>query len=102
MMPDWLIRRNRFKAVRRADKKKWSWKVLAIDWRGLAHRLALVLSVGACLGALAWACNRPLRVIAMDGNFQRVSAVDIEKVVTPYLNTGFMTVDLAGIEQAVE
>jgi cell division protein FtsQ len=102
MIPNWLIRRNRFKAVRRADKKKWSWKVLAIDWRSLAHRLALVLSVGACLGALAWACNRPLRVIAMDGNFQRVSAVDIEKVVTPYLNTGFMTVDLAGIEQAVE
>lgn len=102
MIPNWLIRRNRIKTAPRVDKRKLSLQVLAIDWRSLAHRFALVLCIGACLAALAWACNRPLRVIAMDGNFQRVSAVDIEKVVTPYLNTGFMTVDLAGIEQAVE
>src|SRR5450755_1378390 len=102
MIPNWLIRRNRIKAAPRVDTRKLSLQVLAIDWRSLAHRFALVLCICACLGALAWACNRPLRVIAMDGNFQRVSAVDIEKVVTPYLNTGFMTVDLAGIEQAVE
>jgi len=83
-------------------RKKWSWPQLAIDWRSFAHRLALVVSIGACLAALTWACNRPLRVIAMDGNFQRVSPVEIEKVVAPYLSTGFMTVDLAGIESAVE
>ena len=102
MIPNWLRRRNRFKAARRADRKKWSWPLLAVDWRAYAHRLTLVVCIGACLAALTWACNRPLRVIAMDGNFQRVSPVEIEKVVAPYLNTGFMTVDLAGIEHAVE
>jgi cell division protein FtsQ len=102
MIPNWLLRRNRFKSARRAKEKKWSWPKLAIDWRSFAHRLALVVCIGACLAALTWACNRPLRVIAMDGNFQRVSPVEIEKVVAPFLNTGFMTVDLAGIERAVE
>ena len=102
MIPSWLTRRNRFKSARRADRKKLSLPLLAIDWRCFAHRIALVVCIGACLVALAWACNRPLRVIAMDGNFQRVSPVAIEKVVAPYLNAGFMTVDLAGIEQAVE
>jgi cell division protein FtsQ len=102
MIPNWLRRRNRFKGARRADRKKWSLPVLAVDWRSFAHRMALVACIGACLVALTWACNRPLRVIAMDGNFQRVSPMEIEKVVAPYLNSGFMTVDLAGIEHAVE
>jgi cell division protein FtsQ len=102
MIPNWLVRRNRFKSSRRTKGKKWSWPKLAIDWRSFAHRAALVLCIGACLAALIWACNRPLRVIAMDGNFQRVSPVEIEKVVAPYLSTGFMTVDLDGIEHAVE
>jgi cell division protein FtsQ len=102
MIPNWLRRGNRFKNARRDDRKKWSLPRLAIDWRSFAHRMALVVCIGACLVALTWACNRPLRVIAMDGNFQRVSPMEIEKVVAPYLNTGFMTVDLAGIEHAVE
>jgi cell division protein FtsQ len=102
MIPNWLLRRNRFKSARRTNGKKWSWPKLAIDWRSFAHRLALVVCIGACVAALTWACNRPLRVIAMDGNFQRVSPVEIEKVVAPYLSTGFMTVDLDGIERAVE
>jgi len=102
MIPNWLRRGNRFKAVKRPDRKKWSGPLLAIDWRSFAHRVALVLCIGACLVALTWVCNRPLRVIAMDGNFQRVSPGEIEKVVAPYLNAGFMTVDLASIEQAVE
>jgi cell division protein FtsQ len=102
MIPKWLGRRNRFKDTRRAARKKWAWPGLAIDWRSIAHRVALLACIGACLAALTWGCNRPLRVIAMDGNFQRVSPVQIEKVVAPYLNTGFMTVDLAGIQRAVE
>jgi cell division protein FtsQ len=102
MIPNWLGRRNRFKAARSSAGRKWSWSGLAIDWRAYAHRVALLACIAACLGALTWFCNRPLRVIAMDGNFQRVSPVQIEKVVAPFLNTGFMTVDLAGIERAVE
>ncbi len=102
MIPNWLVRRNRYRDRKRGAAKRWAWSRLAIDWRGIAHKALLVACIGACLGALTWACNRPLRVIAMDGNFQRVSPVQIEKMVAPYLNTGFMTVDLAGIERAVE
>ena len=102
MIPNWLRRRNRFKNSQRDAARKLSLPRLAVDWRSLAHRVALVACIGACLAGLTWACNRPVRVIAMDGNFERVSPVQIEKVVAPYLNTGFMTVDLAGIQRAVE
>lgn len=102
MIPNWLRRRNRFKDRKQGTRGRWRLPRIAIDWRGLAHRIALVASIVACVAALAWVCNRPLRVIAMDGNFQRVSPVQIEKAVAPYLNAGFMTVDLAGIQRAVE
>ncbi len=95
--------RNRFRAARPATAgSRWSLPRLHIDWRAGLHKAALLGVVGACLAALTWACNRPVRVVAMDGNFQRVSPVQIEKAVAPFLNTGFMTVDLAGIRQAVE
>lgn len=101
MIPNWLRRGNRYRKAR-TEQRRWSLRLPAIDWRAVANRAALVGSIVACLAALTWACNRPVRVIAMDGSFQRVSPVQIENVVAPYLNTGFMTVDLAGIQHAVE
>jgi cell division protein FtsQ len=102
MIPNWLRRRNRIKNRKPAAKKAWSWTKLAIDWRAYAHKTALLACIAACLGALTWACNRPVRVISMGGNFQRVSPVQIEKAVAPYLAAGFMTADLDGIQRAVE
>lgn len=102
MIPNWLRRRNRYKDPKKGVRGRWRLPQLRIDWKLVAHRVALVGCIGTCVVALAWACNRPLRAIAMDGSFQRVSPVQIETVVAPYLNTGFMTVDLAAIERAVE
>jgi cell division protein FtsQ len=61
----------------------------------------LLVLVGA-LGALSWALDRPVRVISIDGSFQRVSPGEIEKAVAPFATQGFMSADLADIQRAVE
>jgi cell division protein FtsQ len=54
------------------------------------------------LAALTWALDRPVRVISMDGSFQRVSPGQIEKAVAPYAHEGFMSADLDAVQRAVE
>jgi cell division protein FtsQ len=99
---NWLTRRNRFKNRKMAEKPRWQWPKIITAWRIYARRATLLaLTIGA-LGALTWALDRPVRVISMDGSFQRVSPGQIEKAVAPYAHAGFMSADLDGIQRAVE
>ncbi len=102
MIPQFVYRRNRFRKRAKAVRPAWQRLRAAVDWRAVGRRSALLAVVVACLGALAWALNRPVEVVSMDGTFQRVSPVDIEKVITPFLASGFMSADLDGIQHAVE
>jgi cell division protein FtsQ len=56
----------------------------------------------AALGALAFALDRPITVISMDGPFQRVTPREVEKAVAPFTKDGFMSADLDRIQRAVE
>ena len=94
------LRRNRFKSKPSA-KPRWKWPTFA-DWRKTLRRGALLLLLAGALSALIWALDRPVRVISIDGSFQRVSPGQIEKAVAPYAKAGFMSADLAEIQRAVE
>jgi cell division protein FtsQ len=96
------LRRNRFKSPEKTRTPKWKWLGRAVQWRSYARRVALLLLLVAGLAALTWALDRPLRVISMDGSFQRVSPGQIEKAVAPFSQTGFMSADLDAIQRAVE
>jgi len=100
MMTFW--RRNRFKSKAKPKKSSWKWPALLSEWRVYARRGALLLVLVGALGALSWALDRPVRVISIDGSFQRVSPGEIEKAVGPFANQGFMSADLADIQRAVE
>lgn len=99
-----LMRRNRFKPKNKPkqEKAKWQWPSFLLDWRANLRRAALVLLLGGCVAVLAWSLDRPVRVIAMDGSFQRVSPGQIEKAVAPFAAQGFMSADLDEIQRAVE
>ena len=98
----WLTRKNRFKKPAKAARKPWQWPGIVRNWRVYARRAAVVcLSVGGLAG-LTWALDRPIRVISMDGAFQRVSPGEVERAVMPYAQAGFMSADLDRIERAVE
>jgi cell division protein FtsQ len=94
-------RRNRFKNKPKELKAPWKWPAF-IEWRLYARRGALVLLAIAGVTALIWALDRPVRVISMDGSFQRVSPGEIEKALAPYAHAGFMSADLDDIQRAVE
>jgi cell division protein FtsQ len=97
-----LIRRNRFKSPPKEPRAAWRLPGFIVGWRNHARKAALLAVIAGCLGALSWGLDRPVRVISMDGSFQRVSPGQIEQAVAPYLAAGFMSADLPAIERAVE
>ena len=97
-----LTRRNRFKKPAAPEPAKRQWPVFWREWRLYGGRMALaMLGVGA-FAALAWTLDRPIRVISMNGAFQRVSPGEVERAVAPFAKAGFMSADLDRIERAVE
>jgi cell division protein FtsQ len=96
-----LMRRNR-KNKPKAPKRGWQWPAFLTVWRIYARRAALLLLLIGGLSALAWSLDRPVRVISIDGSFQRVSPGQIEKAVAPFAREGFMSANLADIQRAVE
>jgi cell division protein FtsQ len=97
-----VLRRNRLKNKPKTQKAPWKWPTFVIEWRTHVRRAALLLLLGGGLAALTWALDRPVRVISMDGSFQRVSPGQIETVVAPFAHAGFMSADLDGIQNAIE
>jgi len=96
------LRRNRFKNKPKVQKRQWQWLSRGIEWRSYARRAAMLVLAAGGLATLTWALDRPVRVISMDGSFQRVSPGQIEKAVAPFSQSGFMSADLDGIQRAVE
>jgi len=97
-----FMRRNRFKNKPKPQKAPWQWPQFLTEWRSYARRVALLVLLAAGLATLSWALDRPVRVISMDGSFQRVSPGQIEKAVAPFSQAGFMSADLDAIQRAVE
>lgn len=99
-----LLRRNRFKPKNKPKSQERGWRVPEYlrQWRTYARRGALLLLIVSSLGALTWALDRPVRVVSIDGSFQRVSPGQIETAVAPFAREGFMSANLADIQRAVE
>jgi len=97
-----LLRRNRFKNKPKVQRQPWSLPRFLVAWRLQARRAGLLLVLAAGLAALTWALDRPVRVVSIDGSFQRVSPGEIEKAVAPFSRAGFMSANLDDIERAVE
>jgi cell division protein FtsQ len=101
-----LTRRNRMKSGPAGSPKR-EWPTFITAWRDgargvSARRAGLVLLIGGALAGAAWTLDRPIRVVTMDGTFQRVSPGQIEKAVAPFASSGFLSVDLDAIAHAVE
>ena len=85
----------------RAAREPWL-KLPAIPWAVIAPK---ALAVGALVGlvaVLAVALDRPVRRVAVDGAFQRVSPLDVEQVVRARLTGGFVSANLDALRQAIE
>jgi cell division protein FtsQ len=61
----------------------------------------LALAIVAVWGA-TWALDRPIAMVEVGGNFQRVAPVQIEGAVAPFRGAGFLSVDLAALKASLE
>jgi cell division protein FtsQ len=74
----------------------------AVNWRALAAWLGALTCVGAACAAVLWALDQPIGWVSVAGSFQRVSAVDVERVVKGEVHgVGLLSVDLAAVRRAI-
>jgi cell division protein FtsQ len=74
----------------------------AIPWRALALALGLIAASGAGGAGALWLLNQPIATVAVQGRFQRVAPVDVERVVKAQLHgAGLLSVDLAAVRGAI-
>jgi cell division protein FtsQ len=51
---------------------------------------------------VTWMLDRPIQVVEVGGQFQRVAPVHIEEAVAPFRGAGFLSVDLEAMQAALE
>jgi cell division protein FtsQ len=87
---------------RRKPSEHRSVRLPAINWRRLGVTLGVLAAIAAAGGAVSWAFDQPIETVAVEGRFQRVAPVDVERVVKARVHgTGLLTVDLAAVRRAI-
>src|SRR6201987_2437350 len=74
----------------------------AINWPPLGGMLGALTGMGGAAAALAMALDRPVASVSVEGSFQRVSPVDVERVVKGEVyGAGLLSWDLAAVRRAI-
>ncbi len=74
----------------------------AVNWRYVGICLAVLLAAGCGAAGVMWAFNQPIETVAVEGRFQRVAPVDVERVVKERLHgMGLLSVDLGQVRTAI-
>jgi cell division protein FtsQ len=74
----------------------------AIPWRAAGLALGTLAALAAGVSAVSWAFDQPIETIAVQGRFQRVSPVDVERVVRETVRgAGLLSIDLAVVRRAI-
>jgi cell division protein FtsQ len=82
-------------------KSMFSFSLPVIDWsRGINGALLLLTGVGAWAGT-TWLIEQPINSVRVDGAFERVSAVQIEAAVMPYIRDGELTAGLTDLRRII-
>lgn len=90
------------RAKNRRRPTERSWRPPAIDWRRLGTVLGALAALGAAAAALAMALDQPVASVSVEGSFQRVSPVDVERVVkVEVYGAGLLSVNLAAVRRAI-
>jgi cell division protein FtsQ len=95
---------NRKRNNRRATARPTLFRLRlpALNWRRVALSLLGLSFVAVALLALGWLLNQPIQRVIVSGRLQRVSAMDVEKVVRSHLgNAGLVTVNLSDISHGL-
>ncbi len=86
----------------RRKQNERRWRLPAINWRRFGMTAGSLLAICAAVGAVMWALDQPIQTVSVAGRFQRVSPVDVERVVKERVRgAGLLSVDLASVRRAI-
>ncbi len=89
---------NRKRNNRRSAPKQSRLHVPALNWRRIGLSLSAVAVIALALSALVWVLDQPIQRVIVTGRLQRVSALDVERVVRANLKgAGLVSVNLEQI-----
>lgn len=95
-------KRNRRKAAPRGASRRWKISLPKIDWKRWGSVAAALASLAAVVLLIRFALDQPIEKVAIEGRFQRVSPLDVEKAVRDVTREqGLVAVDLEEVGAAV-
>ncbi|HWW20732.1 MAG TPA: FtsQ-type POTRA domain-containing protein, partial [Steroidobacteraceae bacterium] len=95
---------NRKRNSRRAStrERRSGLALAALNWGRIGLSLSALAVTGLAVLALGWLLDQPIQRVIVSGRLQRVSAMDVEKVVRARLGgAGLVTVNLAAISRGL-
>jgi cell division protein FtsQ len=93
---------NRKRNNRRSAPLRRRFKLPALPWRRIGLSCAGLAVIALAFSGLALLLNQPIQRVIVSGRLQRVSALDVEKVVRSRLGgNGLVTVDLEDISRGL-
>ena len=93
----------RKRSNRRKSSKpvKQSFAFPEINWSRLGNGVLLVLIGMTAWVGTTWMLERPVNSVRIDGHFERVSAMQVEAAMMPYLDSGFLAADLNMLQKSI-
>lgn len=85
---------------RKTTAPRWQWP--QVDLRRAGIGTAMCALVATLVWGMAYALDRPVERVVVEGRFQRVSAVEVEQAIEPFAARGFLSVELADVRGALE
>ena len=94
------MKRNRKRKTRTKSRTVLptiDWSILSgkkIPWSRIATIVIVVVAITMGHVGTLWLMDRPIDSVKINGAFERVSAVQLEEVLSPHVQTGFLNADL--------
>ncbi|MFI4914452.1 MAG: cell division protein FtsQ/DivIB [Steroidobacterales bacterium] len=93
-----MLKRKRNNRRSPQNAARWRWRWPQLNWRRIGLSAGGLAALLGAVGALIWLLDQPIERVVVAGRLQRVSAMDVEKVVRRYLHgAGLVSVNLEQI-----
>lgn len=94
--------KRRARNRRKPSESRRRLRLPALNYRALGIAATLIAVTALAAAGVVWALDQPIETVAVQGRFQRVSPVDVERVVKAQLhNAGLLSVDLSAVRRAI-